>query len=66
LQGAWLANTNLKNANLDGARLEGADMSGVEGLTAEQLQFAVWDSKTTLPKYLSELSLMSRSRRRRG
>lgn len=63
LAGAWMARTNLHNANLDGANLNGADLTDAEGMTEEQLRFALWDKKTTLPKYLSELSLMPQSRK---
>lgn len=63
LEGAWLARANLKNANLDGAHLEGADLTDAEGMTAEQLKLAFWDTKTTLPKNLAELSLIAQSRR---
>jgi hypothetical protein len=65
LQGAWLARANLKNANLDGAHIEGADLSDVSGLSEEQLQFTVWDAKTTLPGYLSLDRLMAARRGRR-
>jgi hypothetical protein len=63
LQGAWMAHTNLHNANLDYANLNGADLTDAEGMTEEQLRFTQWDKKTTLPKYLSDLSLMSNSRK---
>jgi hypothetical protein len=63
LQGAWLARANLKNANLDGAHLEGSDLTDATGMTEEQLKLAFWDSKTTLPKYLAELSLVPPPRR---
>jgi hypothetical protein len=65
LEGVWLAHTHLKNANLDSAHLEGADLSGVTGLTEEQLKFAYWDNKTTLPQELAGLSLRPRGRRKR-
>jgi hypothetical protein len=63
LEGAWIARANMKNVNLDGANLSGADLTDAEGLSEEQLRFAQWDKKTTLPKYLSDLSLMSQTRK---
>lgn len=65
LRGAWLARANLKNANLDGTHIEGADLTDVSGLNEEQLQFTIWDAKTTLPRYLSVDLLMEGARRRR-
>ena len=65
-----LRNANLAQANLrgitfgnwvkiDGANLEGADLSSshimnARGLTCEQLQQAIVDINTSLPKYLSD------------
>ena len=47
--------TLLNRATLDGADLRGTDLSGCLGLTAEQLQGAIVDHRTRLPRELQYL-----------
>ncbi|MFO1142623.1 MAG: pentapeptide repeat-containing protein [Amaricoccus sp.] len=50
LVNARLNRANLAGANLDGAILDGADLSDVMGLTQAQLDRAVGDRRTLLPR----------------
>ena len=50
LRGAWLWRTNLRRVNLDDADLRGADLSGARGLKSEQIQSAICDEATRLPR----------------
>ena len=47
--------TQLNRAILDGADLRGADLRSCQGLTAEQLQGAILDHRTRLPRELQYL-----------
>jgi hypothetical protein len=50
LEGADLTKANLAHANLDGAWIRGVDLSTVDGLTQEQLDAAIGDAATKLPR----------------
>jgi len=50
LQGANLQGANLQGANLQGANLQGADLRYAKGLTQDQIEQAIGDNYTTLPK----------------
>ena len=50
LRGAWLWQTNLNRVNLDNADLRGTDLSDARGLKRQQIETAVCDEKTRLPK----------------
>ena len=49
--GNWV---KIDGANLEGADLRGAHIKNARGLTCEQLQVAITDKETKLPKYLGE------------
>ena len=53
--GSTLMATQLNRAILDGADLRGTDLRGCRGLTAEQLQGAILDHRTRLPRELQYL-----------
>ena len=53
--GSTLMATQLNRAILDGADLRGADLRSCQGLTAEQLQGAILDHRTRLPRELQYL-----------
>ena len=57
LLGANLQETDLQFANVTGTsfqnvNLRGANLEGIVGLTADQLNDAVWDTSTRFPEYL--------------
>lgn len=54
LRGAWLWQTNLQRVNLDNADLRGADLSGARHLRREQIESAICDAQTRLPKFEDE------------
>lgn len=56
LRGAWLWQTNLQRVNLDNADLRGADLSGARHLRREQIETAIRDEQTRLPKFEDDKS----------
>jgi uncharacterized protein YjbI with pentapeptide repeats len=53
LSGAILRYTDLTRTNFTAANLTGADLTGARNLTMAQLQEAIVDEKTKLPKLAS-------------
>ncbi|MGD9529055.1 pentapeptide repeat-containing protein [Pseudonocardia sp.] len=54
LTGAWLGGANLTKTRLGGANLGGASLGGAEGLTHQQLDVTLGNSRTTLPTGLRQ------------
>lgn len=52
-QGANLKNANFEGAKLKGAKLQGADLTGAMGLTRKQVESAITDESTKLPRGLN-------------
>ena len=61
LRGANLQETQRLLTHLHGATLHGADLRGAEGLTQDQLKFAVGDEATKLPQPLYVCTCLSES-----
>lgn len=51
LEGTPLYHTHLERANLYQTHLEGADLRWAQGLTREQIEMAITDEETKLPKH---------------